>query len=159
MDQVFKGLNNYLTQFLNTKLQNAGKKWRQQCVDRYKACLHYILDVVEYENRSKPITQFELSDPNSKATCVILYIYSMDTPFTGLFNKVHRQKSQDYQFVLRSLGPFDRCLQEIIQHKTELNRKDRRPSNKVITAPASFLVYKGCFMSMNQIEKIKDKVG
>lgn len=132
MNQVFNGLSSFLADFLRKKLAKSSKKWQDQCIGRYKATFHYILDLIGYQGRDRPITAEDLRNPNSKALCLILYIYSMDTPFTGQFNQSFvdntKMTQNDYQFALRSLGPFDRCLQEILHNKAELNRFDRLES-------------------------------
>ena len=162
MKQVFNGISKFLDDFLQKKLVKSPKKWQDQCYGRYKATLHYILDLVEYQNREKPITFEELNNPNSKAVCLILYLYSMDTPMTGLFSQVYNPDKPIYRtsetnmsddkFLIRTLGPFDRCLQHILHSKCELNRFDRLESQNAIFASKSFLLYKGCFMPNDMIE-------
>ena len=58
--------------------------------------MHYILDLVEYEGRDRPIKPEELHNPQSKAACIILYMYSMDSPFTNAFNQVYTENSKNY---------------------------------------------------------------
>ena len=72
-----------------------------------------------------------------------------------MFNQVYNQQSDDYKMILKCLGPFDRCLLEILNNNTELNRFDRLDSSTEILAPKSFLVYKGCFMNIEKIEMWK----
>lgn len=68
---------------------------------------------------------------------------------------MHDPTSPDYKLLLKTLGPFDRCLQEILNSRTELNRLDRLDSSTEILAPKSYLLYKGCFMNMEKIEDWK----
>lgn len=72
-----------------------------------------------------------------------------------MFNKVYDPQDQEYSHILKSLGPFDRCLMEILNNNCELNRFDRLDSSTEILAPKSFLLYKGCFMNMDKIEMWK----
>ena len=48
---------------------------------RYKTAFMSIFDHMDFEDREKPMTIEDFDDPNSKATCLILYMYSLETPF------------------------------------------------------------------------------
>ena len=56
-------------------------------------------------------------------------------------------------------GPFDRCLSFIVGGKTERNRYDRLDSSNTPISPASFLLFKGCYMPSSEIMKWKNTVG
>jgi len=48
---------------------------------RYKTAFMSILNLMDFEDKERPLTAEEFEDPNSKALCTILYMYSMETPF------------------------------------------------------------------------------
>jgi len=65
---------------------------------------------MEFENSDIPLSKYELKNPNSKATCMIMYIYSMETPFSLELN--YSWKSKDASKI-RHFGPMERALYEI----------------------------------------------
>ena len=76
---------------------------------RYKTAFMNILNLMDFQDREKPLSKEDFQDPNSKAVCTILYMYSMETPFcneisvwtpppdasigTGLYGMFARSKS------------------------------------------------------------------
>lgn len=65
------------------------------------------------EDQSKTDKVLGLKNPYSKATCIILYLYSMELGNPQLFaeaNRVAREQDVNY---LSELGPFLKALGEI----------------------------------------------
>ena len=67
------------------------------------------------------LSEHNLCNPNSKATCLILYLYTMETPLYSEFNKACRNMDKS---MLKSLGPFATAI-DIIISTVEKNRFDR----------------------------------
>lgn len=135
INQVFHGLSQYLEDYLRKALSSYAKSWQQKCIDRYKVLLHYILELVEYENSNLTLTAEDLRNPYSLPCCLILYIYSMEGPFTCLFDRPYdhsKMSEKEYQFFIQTIGPFDRCLQEILHGRAELNRFDKLDSSSIV---------------------------
>lgn len=156
MAEVFQGLFTYIEDLLQKRLSDYhGPAWVEKCQKSYKNVLLRILDYVDYPERCRPLTLKELSNPNSKAVCIIMYVYSMETPFTHEFaNKKHDDKN------IHSLGPFDRCLQEIVNsEKCEMNRVDCLEPSSKMTDPRAFLVYKATMMNKEKIDKWREMAG
>ena len=95
-----------------------GPAFLKKTKGRYSSIFKHMLDCLEFEDKNAPLTSIELQSPNNKAVCTIMYLYSMDTPFCrelANISKVNKDK-------LYQLGPFDRCLQEILNKKTEVKK-------------------------------------
>lgn len=77
----------------------------------------YILQLTDYEqDGDKPLKLTELKNPYSKATCLILYMYSMESPLSIELNnswKTYRSNSVDKQKI-EFFGPIERALYEIL---------------------------------------------
>jgi hypothetical protein len=57
---------------------------------QYKETFDHILECLDYKKTGQPLTTEELSDPLNKATCAILYFYSMEPPIYADMNKASR---------------------------------------------------------------------
>ena len=134
-----------------------GPKWIEKCKYRYKKVLIYILDSMEIKDRETPLRPENLANPNGKYVCLILYLYSMQSPLTQLYSS--GKLSENDPHLLNSIGPFDRCLQQIVNSKAEMNRLDCHEPSSKMSAPSSFLVYKGTLMSVDAVQQWKEVVG
>lgn len=66
---------------------------------------------MDFEDPNQVLTEEELQNPNSKATCLIMYIYSMESPFSYELN--NSWKSQD-KSKIAFFGPIERAMYEIL---------------------------------------------
>jgi len=131
MNEVFYGLFSYIGTIINQKLSQMNQKqiWIDACIDRYKKVFDYILELMEFEDSDRPLTKYELGNPNSKATCIIMYIYSMETPFSLELN--YSWKSKDSSKI-KHFGPFERAIYEVF-NGAEQNRMDRLDSSAQVS--------------------------
>jgi hypothetical protein len=84
---------------------------------------------MDFENSDRPLTKYELKNPNSKATCIMMYIYSMETPFSLELN--YSWKSKDSSKI-KTFGPYERAIYEIF-NGAEYNRRDRLDSSGLVS--------------------------
>ena len=145
INEIMYGLYLFVAQQLENKLRFNHQKqiWIDACQNCYKKLFDYILELVDYQNPNEPLTVYELTNPNSKATCLVLYMYSMESPFSVELN--NSWKSLD-QSKVATFGPIERALCEILRG-AEANRRDRLESCSVVSCSQSFLLYKGAAMT------------
>ena len=94
MNEIVTGLYEHVSKFIEDKLRNEHNKnfEKIQLVKKqYKETFDHILDCLDYQKTDKSLTREELSDPMNKATCAILYFYSMEPPIYADMNKASRQ--------------------------------------------------------------------
>lgn len=112
---------------------------------------------IDLETIEEPLTATSLSYPYSNEVSLLLQIYSMEMPFSH--ELINKKQSKFSDHILQTLGPFDRCLQEIINGSCEQKRDDRLDSSPILAESQAFLVYKGCMMHKDKIQRWKDQVG
>lgn len=117
--------------------------------------MNFLVDVMEFIGEDE-LSVEQLTDPNSKETCFILYLWSLESPFADQLFKVH--DVQNNEKMLEYFGPIDRALQEIF-NGADQNRIDRLYSSSVITSPTSFLLFKGAALTEDEIITWKNNIG
>lgn len=67
----------------------------------------FLLEVIEHDDFTKPLTQSELEDPDNKTLCVIMYLLSLEPSLLADLN--FAQMNLDEEKLLM-LGPLSRVL-------------------------------------------------
>ena len=158
MNEIFYGLFQFISSFLTMKLEanNQKKIWIQTCINCYREIFDYILEKTDYvEEGQVPIKLADLKNPYSKAVCLIMYMYGMESP---LFMELNNSWKNPDRNKIEFFGPIERALYEILK-TAEKYRHDRLDSSSIVCLPQCFLVYKGASMTKSEINDWKKNVG
>lgn len=157
INEIMTGLQKFITMLLTDKMSLTNEKliWINACTERYKKVFDYIIELMDIRDPDRPLTSYELRNPESKAVCLIMYMYSMESPFSYELNNSWKSTdtSKIYYF-----GPIERALYEILEY-AESNRRDRLQSSSFVSQSQSFLLYKGASMTKHEIALWKQNVG
>lgn len=165
LKDVVMGLYSRYCEMIAESLKERPAQVKQQAQDDAKQIFEYILECSGVEDVDRPITYEELWDPKSSVVCLLLYLYSIEPPFYADVNKAIRLRDKA---MLRTLGPFVRCLYQIlVGGGTESVRSDRLLHGRDdLTLPGnmgffsqSFLLYRGAAMKESWIKAWKQQIG
>ena len=90
MNEIIKGLYEHVSKYIEQSMKNVQDERMQLLKKSYKETFDHILECLDYGQTKKPLTSHELSDPLNKATCALLYFYSMEPPIYADMNKASR---------------------------------------------------------------------
>ena len=120
LKEIVYGLHNFFCKYLDDNFQGQITENLTVVKGNYKRVFDFILHSTDCDEVDQPlIGQFDkrqdndidLFNPNSKAVCLILYLYSIEPPFYYYINKASRFMLESD---LETLGPFARALHEIL---------------------------------------------
>ena len=101
----------------------------EQLINEFATCIKDTLSL-EDEDASQPLERFDnakgdynLNNPYSKCTCLILYLFSMELGDPPLYSEVRRSIRTVDRGSLETLGPFARALDRILS-AAESHRQD-----------------------------------
>lgn len=91
----------------------------------FKKQMHQVIDKIgsaaAFDDIKERIHSDELERPQSATVCMILYIYSLDTPLRWYLNDACVDAAEKY---VKSLGPFAKAFFEILGEGLEQERLD-----------------------------------
>ena len=134
--EIFVGLCKWIQQKFDD-MEDLSPTKAEAAMKLYKKTLVKFKEVINFTNTTDPMGQSDetdLSNPYSKASCLILYLYTMefgDPPLYVEVNKVCRTMDKDY---LETLGPFIQAFGSIAS-AADKNRdpRDKIPTGEMIT--------------------------
>jgi len=95
---------------------------------QYMQVFEKIFELMNFSEPDEPLITYQdnesercLWNPNSKAVCIIMWLYSIEPPFYAAINEACRNIDKKY---LRSLGPFAAALFTILVN-AEGNKIDK----------------------------------
>ena len=98
-------------------------------INKYKNNFKKIKDAADCPRSNEPLTRDDLSDPYSSATCVILYLYSMELGSPPLYAELNRVARDMDNTQLEYLVPFQRAVYVITLRAEE----ERTAEDKIKT--------------------------
>lgn len=174
LDDLLQGLLQWLVRQIEAMVIQANSNIvRKNIIRNSRRNLQTIFEAVEItkEDMDKALTLSEtdpilgLRNPYSKATCMVLYLYSMELGLPPLYaeaNKVARDVDLRY---LKELGPFIRALNSITSGTESYKMKgDKVASGNELGGVknnicGSFLLFRGALMKQQWLVPYFENVG
>ena len=110
MDEVFLGVEKWLVVQMVSKMGNTSLQQRRVMINKTKINFKKIKDAADCPRSNEPLTYKDLEDPYSSATCVILYLYSMELGSPPLYAELNRVARDMDTTQLEYLGPIQRAV-------------------------------------------------
>lgn len=136
---------------LDDALRNAPSNIQKEIKDSHKWAFMFMLMCIDFDDIERPLTKEDFNDPRGKVVSLIMYLHSIEPPFYAELNAACRTLDRS---MLKKLGPFARCVYQILVMRIENLKKDRierGDAERVVTQDAkslgyfrkNFLLYRG----------------
>ena len=106
---------------LDAVLKNAPTHLIKEIKDSHKWALMFMILCIDFEDVERPLTKEDFNDPNGKVVSFIMYLHSLEPPFYADLNMACRTLDRSK---LKQLGPFARCIYQILVMRVESNKPD-----------------------------------
>ena len=163
----------WLTQQVESRMDGKPRAMRKKIIRNNRRNFERIFEAIDLsqEDLNKPMNQSNndallgLSNPYSKATCLILYLYSMEIGTPQLYAEANRVARDMDRTKLKELGAFLQALFEI----TNSSEKNKKKQDKIMTGwehrgeclniGGSFMLFRGAPMKDEWVQPYVDRVG
>jgi len=151
-EQLIEGLFTHSCERARENLQGFPEDQINSYIKTLRSVFDFFYSCLDVTDRQKEINEEKFELPDSKETCFILYLYTMEPSFCADLNIACKDMDKSK---IETLGPYARALYVLLQtgDKFEEKRADVMKQGKVDGADGplgyysqSFLLFKGALM-------------
>lgn len=120
--EVVIGLWELQCEKLDDALKNAPSNLKKEIKDSNKWAFMFMIMCIDFDDIERPLTKEDFVDPKGKVVSLIMYLNTIEPPFYAELNTACRTLDTKK---LKMLGPFARCVYQILATRIENSKKDK----------------------------------
>jgi len=170
-NQLLEGLEKFFSLELMKKIGSQGELMISQIHSSYTDGFDRIKKMINFPDMDKQFNtkyhvhtfdDYSLNSPTSRASFLVLWLYSLEPPFYFHLNQACRSLDQT---LLQFLGPFARALFSVLnwaeRRRADALKRGYRITDKrgLGTLCGSFLVFRGASLTAKAIQKYTAMIG